>query len=78
MKMVRHLGLTSGIAYLASALSIGASVAARALSRNFENAPGEKAGRWGIYVGLRAPTFMALGSALRLEEFHRPGDRDRS
>jgi hypothetical protein len=68
IKALRNLGLTSGFAYLASVLSIGASVAAWLLSRNLENAPGEKADRWGIYVGLWAPTLMALGNALKLEE----------
>jgi hypothetical protein len=33
-----------------------------------ENAPGEKADRWGIYVGLWAPTFMALGNAIQTAE----------
>ena len=35
------------------------------LSSWMENAPGEKADRWGIYVGLWAPTFMALGNAIQ-------------
>ena len=30
--------------------------------------PGEKAGRWGIYVGLCAPTFTALGNAIQTAE----------
>jgi hypothetical protein len=33
-----------------------------------EDAPGEKADRWGIYVGLWAPTFMALGNAIQTAE----------
>lgn len=33
-----------------------------------ENAPGDKADRWGIYAGLRAPTFMALGNAIQTAE----------
>ncbi|HEY5019064.1 MAG TPA: hypothetical protein VIJ82_27955 [Streptosporangiaceae bacterium] len=70
IKFVRGLGLTSDIAYLASVLSIGASVAAWTASRNMEDAPGEKADRWGIYVGLWAPTFMALGNAIKLAETH--------
>jgi hypothetical protein len=75
-KILRHLGVNSDVAYLASILSIGASVAAWLVSRNFENAPGERADRRGIYVGLWAPTFMALGNALKLEEAQRPVGRD--
>ena len=30
--------------------------------------PGEKADQWGIYVGLWAPTFMALGIAIKTGE----------
>ncbi len=30
--------------------------------------PGDKADRWGIYVGLWAPTFMALGNAIKADE----------
>ena len=68
IKLLRDLGFTSDVAYLAAMASIGASVAAWAASRSMEDAPGEKADRWGIYVGLWAPTFMALGNALKLDE----------
>ncbi len=70
IKIIRNIGFTSDIAYLASLLSIGASVAAWMASRHLEDAPGEKADRWGIYVGLWAPTFMALGNALKIDESH--------
>ncbi len=68
IKMLRSAGLTSDVAYLASLLSIGASVAAWTASRRMEDAPAEKADRWGIYVGLWAPTFMALGNAIKIDE----------
>ena len=68
IKFLRTLGITSDVAYLAGFLSIGASVAAWTLSRNNEQAPGEKADRWGIYVGLWAPTFMAMGNAIKIDE----------
>ena len=68
IKFLRSIGITSDVAYAASILSIGASVAAWTASRNLEDAPGEKADRWGIYVGLWAPTFMALGNAIRAAE----------
>jgi len=68
IKLLRDLGITSDVAYLAAMASIGASVAAWAASRAMEDAPGEKADRWGIYVGLWAPTFMALGNAIKIDE----------
>jgi hypothetical protein len=68
IKFLRGLGMNSDLAYAASIASIGASVAAWTMSRNMEDAPGEKADRWGIYVGLWAPTFMALGNAFKLDE----------
>lgn len=68
IKLLRGLGITSDTAYLAGMLSIGASIAAWTLSSRMEDAPGEKADRWGIYVGLWAPTFMALGNAIRIAE----------
>ncbi len=68
IKFVRSLGITSDVSYLAGVLSIGASIAAWTLSARMEDAPGEKADRWGIYVGLWAPTFMALGNAIKIDE----------
>ena len=68
IKLLRGLGVTSDVAYLAGMLSIGASIAAWSLSSRMENAPGDKADRWGIYVGLWAPTFMALGNAIQTAE----------
>ena len=68
IKFLRGLGITSDVAYLAGMLSIGASIGAWTLSSRNEDAPGEKADRWGIYVGLWAPTFMALGNAIQTAE----------
>lgn len=68
IKALRSLGITSDIAYVAGLASIGASIAAWAGSRSQEDAPADKAERWGIFVGLWAPTFMALGNALKNEE----------
>lgn len=68
IKLLRSLGITSDVTYLAATVSIGASIAAWAASRQLEDAPGEKADRWGIYVGLWAPTLMALGNAIKLDE----------
>ena len=68
IKFLRNLGITSDVAYLAGMASIGASILAWNLSARMEDAPGEKADRWGIYVGLWAPTFMALGNAIKIDE----------
>lgn len=75
IKFLRSIGITSDIAYVASIASIGASVAAWTASRNMEDAPGEKADRWGIYVGLWAPTFMALGNAIKIDETSAADDK---
>lgn len=68
IKLLRGVGITSEFAYLAAVVSIGLSIAAWATSRSKEDAPAAKAERWGIFVGLWAPTFMALGNALKVEE----------
>jgi hypothetical protein len=62
-----NAGVRSEWAYAAGFASIGLSVvshyASRARSQNKAQAD-----RWGIFVGHWAPTFFALGVALRLEE----------
>ncbi|MEJ7715601.1 MAG: hypothetical protein WKF40_07820 [Thermoleophilaceae bacterium] len=45
-----------------------ASIGAWATSRTKEEAPAARAERWGIFVGLWAPTFMEIGNALKAEE----------
>lgn len=65
IKLLRTVGITSNIAHLAAVVSIGTSIAAWAASRSKEDAPAAKAERWGIFIGLWAPTFMALGNALK-------------
>ena len=67
-KVLRGLNITSDIAYAAGLLSIVASIGAWATSRSKEEAPAAKAERWGIFVGLWAPTFMEIGNALKAEE----------
>ena len=67
-KVLQGLNVTSEIAYAAGLLSIFASIGAWATSRNKEDAPAAKAERWGIFIGLWAPTFMEIGNALRITE----------
>jgi hypothetical protein len=68
IKTLRRLGVSSEIAYGAALFSIVASVGAWATSRSKEEAPAAKAERWGIFVGLWAPTFMEIGNALKVDE----------
>ncbi|WP_028647971.1 hypothetical protein [Nocardiopsis sp. CNT312] len=63
-----ELGVTSEMAYAAGTASIGLSFLAWTLSKKKEEAGTDRADRWGIFVGEWAPTFFALGVALRLEE----------
>lgn len=68
VKVLSGLGIRSEIAYGAALVSIAASIGAWATSRSKEEAPAAKAERWGIFVGLWAPTFMGIGNALKVEE----------
>ena len=63
-----ELGVTSEMAYTAGTVSIGLTVLSWLVSKKTEEGGTERADRWGIFVGEWAPTFFALGVALRLEE----------
>ncbi|WP_433242821.1 hypothetical protein ACQPYK_38765 [Streptosporangium sp. CA-135522] len=64
------MGVKSGMMYTAGAASIGLSFASWLASNSMENAGMDRADRWGIFIGQWAPTFFALGIALRIEETH--------
>ena len=66
VKVLRSIGVKSEFAYLAALMSIVASIGAWAASKQSEDRP--HAERWGIFVGLWAPTFMEIGNALRITE----------
>lgn len=68
LRKLSEAGVTSEMMYTAGFLSIGASFLSWLVSVKVENAGIERADRWGIFVGEWAPTFFALGVALRLEE----------
>ena len=68
IKIMRKAGITSSMLYTAGLASIGLSVASWFTSRNLESKGIARADRWGIFVGQWAPTFFALGNAMRLEE----------
>ncbi len=68
IKLLRSAGITSNIAYYTGLASIAMSIAAWGTSRSKEDAPAAKAERWGIFIGLWAPTFMVIGNALQEDE----------
>ncbi|PDP84326.1 hypothetical protein CQJ94_26970 [Glycomyces fuscus] len=64
-----EMGVTSEMAYGAGLASIGLSFVTWAVSLKKEEEAGlDRADRWGIFIGEWAPTFFAIGVALRLEE----------
>jgi hypothetical protein len=67
VKALSDAGFRSDWAYIAGFASIGLSLAAWALSRG-TNSDRAQADRWGIFIGHWAPTFFALGIALKQEE----------
>ena len=66
IKVLKTLGLSSEVAYAAGLLSIVASIGAWAAAKSADDKP--SAQRWGIFIGLWAPTFMEIGNALKVEE----------
>lgn len=71
IKMLHKMGIKSDHMYLAGLGSIGLAFATWMASKNKEAAGLDRADRWGIFVGEWAPTFFAMGVALRIEETHR-------
>ena len=61
-------GFRSEYAYAGGFISIGLSWVAHYASRGKKGDSKAQADRWGIFVGHWAPTFFALGIALKLEE----------
>lgn len=68
IKILRKAGISSSMLYTAGMASIGLSIASWVTSRNLESKGIARADRWGIFIGQWAPTFFALGNAMRLEE----------
>jgi len=61
IKSLRALGLTSGMSYAAGFASVAASIAIWNNKKGQDEAHAE---RFGIFVGLWAPTFFAIGNGL--------------
>jgi hypothetical protein len=72
---LQKIGVRSSTMYAAGVASIGLSVASWVASYLGERAGTDRADRWGLFIGEWAPTFFALGVALRIEETH-PNPQD--
>lgn len=70
IKALQKIGVRSSTMYAAGVASIGLSVASWVASYLGERAGTDRADRWGLFIGEWAPTFFALGIALRIEETH--------
>ncbi|ETK32320.1 hypothetical protein MPTA5024_30470 [Microbispora sp. ATCC PTA-5024] len=70
------MGLRSSMMYGAGVVSIGASIASWFISKEFEPAGMDRADRWALFVGEWAPTFFAVGVALRMEELEMEKGRE--
>jgi hypothetical protein len=68
IKMLHNMGVKSEYAYAAGFGSVALTWVAWAVSRGKPADARDQSDRWGIFVGEWAPTFMAVGIALRLEE----------
>ncbi|WP_239116121.1 hypothetical protein [Planotetraspora kaengkrachanensis] len=69
------MGVRSHMMYTAGIASIGLSAVSWVLSKRYEPAGVDRADRWGLFVGEWAPTFFAMGVALRMEELREDGER---
>jgi hypothetical protein len=67
LSTIQNLGIRSEHAYAAGFASIGLSILSWVVDVNLSHDKAQ-ADRWGLYVGEWAPTFFALGVALKLEE----------
>ena len=65
---ISGLGIRSRHAYIGGFISIGLSFTAWAISRVKPTDDKGQSDRWGIFVGHWAPTFFALGIALKNQE----------
>ena len=65
---LHNVGIRSEYAYAAGIASIALSYASYFVSRGKKGDDKAQSDRWGIFIGHWAPTFFALGIALKLEE----------
>lgn len=74
IRTLHKMGIRSNMMYMAGVASIGLSALTWYMSTRFEPTGLDRADRWGLFVGEWAPTFFAMGVALRIEETH--GERE--
>jgi hypothetical protein len=73
IKTLHKMGIKSNHMYTAGLVSVVMAMGSWFLSNQYEAKAGiERADRWGIFIGEWAPTFFAMGIALRIEETHKP------
>jgi hypothetical protein len=65
LEQLHKSGLKSEHLYMAGMMSIGAAFVSWLASKQLERAGIARADRWGIFIGEWAPTFFAMGNALR-------------
>jgi hypothetical protein len=65
LKSLKNAGLSSDMAYAASLASVGLSIAIWSIKKQEGRAEAE---RFGIFVGLWAPTLAIFANALQAEE----------
>ncbi|RFA14107.1 hypothetical protein B7R22_10875 [Subtercola boreus] len=68
IEKLSEFGLKSEYAYAGGFASIALSFVAYFISRAKKGDSKAQSDRWGIFIGHWAPTFFALGVALKLEE----------
>ncbi|CAM3623466.1 hypothetical protein E4A47_09185 [Micrococcus flavus] len=68
LKTISSLGIKSDYMFAAGLASVGLTWVAWAVSRFGADESKPQADRWGLFTGEWAPTFIALGTALKLEE----------
>lgn len=69
IEQLRKLGFTANTMYLAALVSIALSIAVWFLRRDEDR---QNAERFGIFIGLWAPTFMAFANALSIDDESEP------
>lgn len=68
IKFVHDLGFKSEHAYIGGFASIVIALIAWLVSRGKKSDDKAQSDRWGIFIGHWAPTFFAIGLALKQEE----------
>ena len=68
IRTLQKIGVRPNMMYAAGVASIGLTLASWVASYFGERAGTDRADRWALFIGEWAPTFFAVGVALRIEE----------